>query len=247
MKTISSTWTWDASSIGIFATTIGISKSRLRWRIFIMVYIKNMIKIMKIIIRRGGGGGGRGGEGGRTSRLWWQNFIISSVISYDVGDASWQYNDYKIPPPQSGCAPPLPLPSPTSPDNDFYDFYHTFDANYYKNPPPQSGFWLSRLWWQKSRLSWHPRFRWRRWFSIVYITQHPPPPLLHHYHSPHPLHRTVMYTIKYSMGGGGREGECQGRTIFWLTRLELELPWGITAPDLSASSVTLQSPSFAKI
>ena len=32
--------------------------------------------------------------------------------------------------------------------------------------------------------------------------------------------------------GGGRE--CQGRTIFWLTSLELELPRGITAPDLSA-------------
>ena len=46
------------------------------------------------------------------------------------------------------------------------------------------------------------------------------------------------------VGGGGRE--CQGRTIFWLTRLELELPRGITAPDLSASSVTLQSPSFSK-
>ena len=44
--------------------------------------------------------------------------------------------------------------------------------------------------------------------------------------------------------GGGRE--CQGRTIFWLTSLELELPRGITAPDLSASSVTLQLPSFTK-
>ena len=41
-------------------------------------------------------------------------------------------------------------------------------------------------------------------------------------------------------------GKCQGRTIFWLTSLELEVPRGITAPDLSASSVTLQSPSFAK-
>ena len=48
--------------------------------------------------------------------------------------------DYKILPPQSGCAPAATLPSPASPDNDFYDFYHTFDANYYKNPPPQSGF-----------------------------------------------------------------------------------------------------------
>ena len=47
----------------------------------------------------------------------------------------------------------------------------------------------------------------------------------------------------------GRKGgrECQGRSIFWLTRLELDLPRGITAPDLSASSVTLLSPSFAKI
>ena len=89
MKTISSTWTWATSQIGIFATTIGISKSRLRWRIFIMVCIKNMIKIMKIIIRRGGGGEG---EGGRTSRLGWQNFIINSLISYGVGDASLQYN-----------------------------------------------------------------------------------------------------------------------------------------------------------
>ena len=39
---------------------------------------------------------------------------------------------------------------------------------------------------------------------------------------------------------------CQGRTIFWLTSLELELPRGITAPDLSASSTTLQLPSFTK-
>ena len=44
---------------------------------------------MKIIIRRGGGGEG---EGGRTSRLGWQNFIINSLISYGVGDASLQYN-----------------------------------------------------------------------------------------------------------------------------------------------------------
>ena len=34
----------------------------------------------------------------------------------------------------------LLLPSPSSPDNDFDEFHHTFDANYYKNPPPQSGF-----------------------------------------------------------------------------------------------------------
>ena len=41
---------------------------------------------------------------------------------------------------------------------------------------------------------------------------------------------------RYStLAGGGRGGErCQGRTIFWLTRLELRLPRGITAPDLSA-------------
>ena len=44
---------------------------------------------MKIIIRRGGGGEG---EGGRTSRLGWQNFIINSLISYGVCDASLQYN-----------------------------------------------------------------------------------------------------------------------------------------------------------
>ena len=56
MKTISSTWTRETSSNGIFATTNGIVKSRLGWRIFIMVCIKNMIKIMKINIRRGGGG-----------------------------------------------------------------------------------------------------------------------------------------------------------------------------------------------
>ena len=36
--------------------------------------------------------------------------------------------------------PPFPLPSPSSPDNDFHDFYHIFDANHYKNPPPQTGF-----------------------------------------------------------------------------------------------------------
>ena len=41
---------------------------------------------------------------------------------------------------------------------------------------------------------------------------------------------------RYStLAGGGRGRErCQGRTIFWLTRLELRLPRGITAPDLSA-------------
>ena len=36
-----------------------------------------MIKIIKIIIRRGGGGEG---EGERTSRLWWQNFIINTSV-----------------------------------------------------------------------------------------------------------------------------------------------------------------------
>ena len=68
---------------GLLPPQSGQSKFRLWWRIFIMVGIKNVIKIITTIIRRGGGG-----EGGRTSRLWWQNFIISSVISYDVGDAS---------------------------------------------------------------------------------------------------------------------------------------------------------------
>ena len=51
----------------------------------------------------------------------------------------------------------------------------------------------------KSRLGWSPSCRWRRLFSIVYITQHPPP-LIHHYHQPsHLLHSTIVYTIKYSM------------------------------------------------
>ena len=36
-------------------------------------------------------------------------------------------------------------------------------------------------------------------FSIVYITQHPPPLIQHYHQPPHHLHSTFMYTIKYSM------------------------------------------------
>ena len=52
---------------------------------------------------------------------------------------------------------------------------------------------------QKSRLGWPPSCRWRRLFSIVYITKHPPPLIQRHNQPPHLQHSTIMYTIKYSM------------------------------------------------
>ena len=47
--------------------------------------------------------------------------------------------------------------------------------------------------------------------------------------------RELDLKILGGVGASLRRGrECQGRTIFWLTRLELRLPRGITAADLSA-------------
>ena len=75
---------------------------------------------------------------------------------------------------------------------------------------------------QKSRLGWPPSCRWRRLFSIVYITKHPPPLIQRHNQSPHLQHSTIMYTIKYSMPPsaqarrrerpGGRGGGCKIRS-----------------------------------
>ena len=49
------------------------------------------------------------------------------------------------------------------------------------------------------------------------------------------------------MWGGEGTGEVSRENYFLADQLGIETPpWGITAPDLSASSVTLQSPSFAK-
>ena len=59
-----------ATTIGIFATTIGTAKSRLGWRIFLMNSIKNQINHSEK--RRV-----QGGAGARTSRLRWQNFKYS--------------------------------------------------------------------------------------------------------------------------------------------------------------------------
>ena len=81
--------------------------------------------------------------------------------------------------------------------------FHCVLINFWWNSLEKSatpvGILLSRLWWQKSRLGWQPRCRWRRLFSIVYITQHPPPLIQHYHQPPHHLHSTLMYTIKYSM------------------------------------------------
>ena len=54
----------------------------------------------------------------------------------------------------------------------------------------------SHLWLAESHLWLAPTRRWRMWISIVYITNTPPPPSIHH---PSTIHGTVMYTIKYSM------------------------------------------------
>ena len=61
---------------------------------------------------------------------------------------------------------------------------------------------LSSLALAESSLALAPPPRWRWWFSIVYITHTPT----------HPLH-TVMYTIKYSMGGD----------ILWMWNLWLNI------------------------
>ena len=150
MKTISSTWTWATSQIGIFATTIGTVKSRLWWRIFIMVCIKSMIKIIQIIIRRGAGGEG---DGARTSRLRWQNFLILACENNDIlsplycHEASptsfemielilkFRHHNRDVRPPSPSTPPPLLLMI-------LMNFIILLMQTIIKNPPPQSGFWV---------------------------------------------------------------------------------------------------------
>ena len=55
--------------------------------------------------------------------------------------------------------------------------------------------------------------------------------------------RELDLKILGGVGASLRRGrECQGRTIFWLTSLELEVPRGITAPDLSALTYPANPP-----